>query len=119
MRTIIAGSRTILDRKLVYEILDALDFEISETICGCARGIDTMGTQWAKKKGIPTKHFPANWDKYGKKAGILRNIEMAKNADVLVLIHRNTPGSLHMLSEAKKKNLTIYEFDLSKQETLF
>ena len=108
MKTIIAGSRTVQDQRRVFEILDDLDFEITEVVCGCARGVDTMGAAWAKKCHIPVKHFPAEWDKYGKSAGYRRNAEIADYAEACVVIHKNTPGSLHMLKLAKEKGLTVY-----------
>ena len=37
-------------------------------------------------KNIKVMRFPANWKKYGKKAGPIRNETMAKNAEGLVAI---------------------------------
>lgn len=111
MKTIIAGSRTITDRRLVFDILRELDF-ITEVVCGCARGIDTLGSQWAKTQDLPVKHFPADWKKFGKSAGPIRNKQMAEYGEALVLIHKGTPGSMNMLKLAKEKGLLIREFDL-------
>ena len=109
MRTIIAGSRDIQDQRRVFEILDDLDIEITEVVCGCARGIDTFGNLWAKKNGYPVKHFPADWDKHGKSAGYIRNSEMADYAEACVVIHRDTKGSRHMLDLARRKGLVVVE----------
>lgn len=108
MKTIIAGSRTILDRRKVFEILDSYDW-VTEVISGCAKGVDTIGEEWAKKKGLPIARFPADWLKHGKKAGYLRNLEMADNAEACIVIHRNSKGSLHMLDIARKKRLRVIE----------
>lgn len=53
-------------------------------VSGKARGADTLGEQYAKEHGYSIQYFPADWERYGKAAGYLRNTEMAKNADALV-----------------------------------
>jgi len=96
MKTIIAGSRTILDFGQVEAILDLIPMP-SEVVSGGARGVDTLGERWAKKNNIPVKVFPADWKRYGKKAGFIRNVEMAKYADNAVIIWDGTSkGSKHM-----------------------
>lgn len=108
MITIIAGSRTILDRSKVFEILSEYDW-ITEVVSGCAKGVDTLGEEWARKNGLPITRFPADWLKHGKKAGYLRNVEMADYAQACIVIHRNSKGSLHMLDIARKKRLHVIE----------
>ena len=46
---------------------------------GC-RGADLLGEEYAKEHKIPLKIFPADWDTYGKRAGYLRNKQMAEYA---------------------------------------
>ena len=47
---------------------------------GGANGADKCAVMYAKDRNIETKVFLPDWDKHGKKAGILRNIEMFKYA---------------------------------------
>lgn len=49
---------------------------ITEIISGHARGADQIAEMYADEKGIPVRVFPADWDKYGKKAGYIRNKKM-------------------------------------------
>ena len=51
-----------------------------EIISGHAPGADTLGEKFAKAYGYPLKIFLAEWNKYGKAAGPIRNEEMAKYA---------------------------------------
>ena len=56
------------------------------------------------------KIFPANWDLYGKKAGYLRNIEMAnyaleKNGMLFAFWDGLSKGTKHMIDIAKKCSL--------------
>jgi SLOG family YspA-like protein len=109
MKTIIAGSRTIKDSKAV--IFAALNVYFSgklpaEVVSGCARGVDTYGEEWAKSKGVTVKRFPANWDKHGKKAGYLRNLEMGNYADQALIFwdgeSRGTRSMIEIMQKLKK-----------------
>ena len=54
--------------------------------------------------------YPADWDRYGKAAGPMRNEKMAQNADALILFwNGTTPGSASMLRLADKYGLAIRE----------
>ena len=85
LRVIVAGSRTFNDYKYLCEILDKyIPLFIEEIVCGDAAGADSMGAQWASERGFRVKHFPAQWDKYGRAAGMIRNKEMGDYADYLI-----------------------------------
>ena len=77
-------------------------------VCGKARGADTLGEQYAKEQGYAVQYFPADWDRYGKAAGYLRNTEMAKNADALVAFWDGMSlGTRHMIETAKAHGLKV------------
>lgn len=83
--------------------------EISEIVSGGALGVDKLGEKFAKKFDIPLKIMLANWKKYDKMAGMIRNREMAEYGDALILCWDGlSRGSANMLEEAKKKDLKIY-----------
>lgn len=82
-RVIVAGSRDFTDKERLYKILDNRLASIKdnvEIISGHCRGADMLGEQYAKEHGVPLVLFPANWSKYGKRAGYIRNDQMAKYA---------------------------------------
>ena len=81
-RIIVCGSRNFCDQDLFDHNMDALlsSCHNPEIISGHARGADKIGELYAKTHGIPCKIFPAQWDKYGKRAGYLRNQEMLQYA---------------------------------------
>lgn len=109
MKTIIAGSRNLNDPKLVQLAVKDCGWDITEVVCGGAKGIDTIGAGWAKENNIPVKFFPADWDTLGKRAGIMRNLEMACYADALIAIWDGiSKGTLHMITAAKQYKLRIY-----------
>lgn len=109
MKTIIAGSRDITDYSLVMEAIQESEFEISEVVSGTAKGVDRLGELWATNHKIPVKHYPADWNKYGKSAGPIRNQEMANYADALIAVwDGKSRGTKNMIDQAKEKGLKVY-----------
>lgn len=110
MKVIIAGSRDFNDYEKLKEVCDYMlsrqtDVEI---VSGAARGADILGEQYAKEKGHSLKQFPAEWDKFGKRAGYLRNEDMAKYSDALIAFwDGKSKGTEHMINLAKKHNLKV------------
>lgn len=83
MKVIVAGSRSFCDYPRLSRVLATIP-AIGEVVCGEARGADSLGRRWAEEHNIPVKSFPAQWDKYGRAAGPIRNREMGDYADYLV-----------------------------------
>lgn len=109
MRVIIAGSRSLTSPRLVDDAVEASGFLITEVISGDAPGIDRLGARWADLRGIPVRHFPADWEGKGRAAGHLRNAEMAKHADGLIAIWDGiSPGTKNMVFEATERKLAVY-----------
>jgi len=101
MKVIIAGSRSITDEKKVFKLLDDAQRyyvrKFTTVVSGGARGVDKIGEKWAELNNIEVQRFPADWDKYGKRAGIIRNNDMAKEADGLICVwDGKSRGSKHM-----------------------
>src|SRR3990172_1005722 len=110
MRTIIAGSRSIQNLRLVEEATKECGWTISEVVSGRANGVDRLGEKWAKTNGIQIKGFPANWGLHGKSAGYKRNVDMGNYAEALILVwDGSSRGSKMMLDIAKAKGIKIYE----------
>ena len=65
MKVIVAGSRNLKCKDLIFKKLDEIKNMIDEVVCGEATGVDSIGKEWAIKNGITVKSFPAEWDKYG------------------------------------------------------
>lgn len=114
-KVIVAGSRLFLDYEFLKDRLDLLlaKKEIVQIVSGTARGADTLGEKYAVEKGYHISKFPAHWDSYGKKAGYIRNEEMARYADACVIFNLdNSAGSNHMENIAVKYNLNLRVYRL-------
>lgn len=118
IRVIVAGSRTITNGKYVTTTLNNIfkNHQVECVIVGMAKGVDTIAYWWAKNRGIKVIECPADWDTHGKKAGHIRNSEMANNycANYLIAFNdyrtsKGTSGTNNMLKAAKKRGLKIME----------
>lgn len=117
---IVAGSRSFSDRSLMYKKLDYYLQNQDKILIvhGGANGADKCTAMYAKERGIKTKVFLPNWDKYGKKAGILRNIEMFEyasqfqNRGCVVFWDGKSKGTKNDIELSEKYNipLRIVEF---------
>ena len=110
-KVIIAGGRDFTDYNL---LVSSMDFYLSdvkeeiEVVCGEARGADSLGKRYALEKGYSVKSFPANWNKYGKPAGFIRNKEMAEYADAVVCFWDGVSrGTANMVNLAKEYSLPL------------
>lgn len=112
-KTIIAGGRDFMDYNLLKEKVNKILQEKKVThkiviISGCARGADTLGLRYASENAFDVEEYPADWNKYGKKAGYVRNVEMAENADALIAFwDGKSKGTKHMIDIATERNLPI------------
>lgn len=108
-RVIIAGGRDFSDYSLLSKTMDNVLTNILDditVICGKARGADTLGERYAKERGYAVQYFPADWNRYGKVAGYIRNTMMANNADALVAFwDGQSPGTRHMIQTAQSLGL--------------
>ena len=108
MKVIIAGSRGIYDYNTILEAIKKSNFNISEVVSGKAIGVDQLGERYANENNISLKLFPANWTEHGKRAGYLRNEEMAEYADALIAVWDGASrGTKHMIDIANDKQLKV------------
>lgn len=108
MRTIICGGRNYAFRNEDYELLNALHekHRFTLVLSGAARGADMYGEIWARLNNIPVERHPADWARWGKSAGPIRNSEMANLADAVVAFPGGA-GTSDMLRKAREKGLAI------------
>ncbi len=111
MKTIIAGSRYGFVAKNTFEGVESSGFEVTEVVSGGAIGVDRDGEYYAKVNQLPCTRFIPKWDELGKRAGFVRNQEMANYADALVAIwDGKSKGTEHMISCMKKLNKPTYVY---------
>lgn len=120
IKVIIAGSRNFYDYNIIedtvisYFMSRGILKENVEIISGGARGADSLGEQLAKSYGLKLTVFPAQWDTYGKAAGMIRNKEMAdyaiKDSDKAILFafwDGKSHGTKGMIDIAKRCDMEV------------
>ncbi|MBQ6706027.1 MAG: DUF2493 domain-containing protein [Clostridia bacterium] len=88
-RIVVAGCR---DYDNYYEAEEYIDSCISDmkSVCeflfisGGCRGADALGERYAREHGYEIERYPAEWEKYGRAAGPMRNRKMAEIADFII-----------------------------------
>ena len=114
-RVVVCGGTDFNDRTLCFETLSELLSEKREIeiISGHARGADALGEEYAHEHSIELTLFPADWSRYGRAAGPIRNsqmIEYAQEANALVVAFWNgkSPGTKNTIDLAKRSGIEIY-----------
>lgn len=114
MRILITGSRTWTDRDTIRKaLLDTAerctDSEPITLIHGTATGADSIAAQLALGFGWLIEAHPADWLRYGKRAGFIRNVEMvATNPDIcLAFIHNDSRGASMCADLASKAGVPL------------
>lgn len=118
-KVIVAGGRDFADYAYLKEKLDEvlgslgdLDSHLIEIISGMAKGGDTLGIRYAEEHKLTMVLYPANWKKYPRMAGILRNMNMLVTATHLVAFwDGKSHGTKHMIEIAKAKGIPVWIFD--------
>ena len=107
-RIIVCGGVDFDDYGLLKARLDELlpKYENVRLISGHARGADSLGERYAGENGFPIQVFPAEWKKYGRAAGPIRNRAMLKYAKeetpvVVAFWNGKSRGTANMLKQAK------------------
>lgn len=110
LRVLACGGRDYADREKVYEVLDEVRAAsgISVLIEGEAAGADTLAKTWALRRGVPVERYPADWTKYGRGAGPIRNQRMLdEGRPDLVVAFPGGRGTADMVDRAKAAGVPV------------
>jgi hypothetical protein len=115
IKLLICGGRDFNNFPLMIGAIEDVkkEYEIEEIVHGDYKGADALAKKYCKMFGVPEKPFPADWDKYDKAAGPIRNSEMAvycKEGDVcLAFWDGKSTGTNDMKRKAGKMGMIIKE----------
>lgn len=111
IRMLISGSRYHTNKKLISEAIEQYlgDAYIEDVIIieGGTKGADTIARQHAEEMGYEIETYPAQWDRYGKRAGSIRNQLMVDHgADIcLAFPLEGSIGTYDCIRRAKKSGI--------------
>jgi predicted Rossmann fold nucleotide-binding protein DprA/Smf involved in DNA uptake len=122
MRIIISGSREFNNYEIIEnKILDIIGKLNSnnnvEIVSGGCRGVDKCAEMFAYRNGYEFTEFPADWS-LGKRAGYLRNKQMAEyasesvNGTLISFWNMKSRGTKMMIDLARQHGLDVYIINL-------
>lgn len=111
MRLLVCGDRNWTNKELIRREVEGLRPDV--VIHGAARGADVLGGMAARELGIEVIEFPAQWEKYGRAAGPIRNQQMlGEGKPTIVFAFNNkiseSKGTKDMIRRARKAGLPVY-----------
>jgi hypothetical protein len=119
MKILVTGDREFAcfaTVKLAYHYVEHTYGPIKTVVHGAARGADQLAGMVALDRNIGVVPMPAQWNRYGKGAGPIRNQRMLDDhpdIKVVLAFHENlktSKGTKDMLSRALKKLLSVFLF---------
>lgn len=115
MRVLVCGDRHWADADKIRQRLERLPEGNVTVVEGMAPGADTLGRIEAEKLGLRVESFPANWGRYGRAAGPIRNQEMLDSSPDLVLAFHSdlsqSKGTKDMVKRARAKGVEVEVFE--------
>jgi hypothetical protein len=116
-RVLVTGSRDWTDEEFLWSVLDvaASGTRIRIVHGACPSGADLVAQAWCDLKGIEAERHPADWDRYHKAAGPIRNQEMVDlGADVCYAFFSGdgtgSKGTADCVERAEKAGIPVRKF---------
>lgn len=118
MRVLVCGGRSFSDPIRIWKTLDQIDAErggircvidgASDDVTGPYVGADYWGHQWALARNRPTVRCSADWKRFGRAAGPIRNKEMLNQQKPdLVVAFPGGNGTRHMAEVARAAGVEV------------
>lgn len=112
MRILVCGGRDFSDSNLVSKVLNEYQSHKPTIIHGAAKGADSLSNYWAYENDCDVIAYPANWDKYGKRAGYIRNVQMLNEGKPdLVIAFPGGKGTQMMINLAEAAGIPVVKIN--------
>ncbi|MDA8301927.1 MAG: DUF2493 domain-containing protein [Actinomycetota bacterium] len=120
MKVLVCGGRDFADYGWLAEVLDKLWQEAGGELLvmhGGACGADALAGSWAMSHKLPRLVFRAEWERYGRRAGPLRNQRMLDEARPdLVVAFPGGRGTADMVARALRAGVPVRRPGWAKAE---
>jgi predicted Rossmann fold nucleotide-binding protein DprA/Smf involved in DNA uptake len=111
MKVLICGSRGISEPAVVAQAVEQSGMKPTHIVSGGARGVDALARSYARSRGIEFTEYVADWDRYGKRAGFMRNCVMVGAADAVIAVwDGESPGTKHSIDYATAQGKQVFVF---------
>jgi YspA, cpYpsA-related SLOG family len=121
-RVLFCGGRDYTDRATIKAWLSKVQKQGYDTLIeGEARGADTIAREEAEKMGFTVLKFPADWTKYHRAAGPIRNRQMLIEGkpELVVAFHdvlSNSKGTKNMVETARRARVETIVISQGSEE---
>ncbi len=110
-RVLICGSRRYRNAANIERYVRGLDAG-TVVIHGGAQGADTLAGLYARRHGLKVEEYPADWGRYGRGAGSVRNRQMLDQGQPTEIVAfvadpTNSPGTANMVLQALARGLPV------------
>lgn len=110
-RVLICGSRRYRYASVIAHVVKELPSG-TVVIHGGAPGADSLADLYAHENGLAREAYPADWEKYGRGAGPVRNKQMldeGQPTEVIAFVAdpTNSPGTANMVLQALARGLPV------------
>jgi len=112
LKIAVVGSRGFNDYDYMTSILNNIE-DITLIVSGGAPGADRLAEMYADQNNINKLILKADWDKYGKSAGMIRNKDIVDNAEFIIAFWDGvSKGTKNSIDRAKKagKQVVVFKF---------
>lgn len=117
LTVLVSGSRywtTAYHIRIIYRVLSRYP-KGTILVHGAAPGVDTIAGNLGKELGFSVRPYPADWTRYGKGAGVIRNSEMLRceKPDIVLAFHDEidlSSGTKDMIKKSCAQNVKTMLF---------
>jgi hypothetical protein len=122
MRVLVCGGRTFSEADVINAALNWLKTAYPDSLHVCQggqTGADRIAYAWAMTQEIPCTTFPAQWTRFGKPAGPMRNAQMLHRfRPHLVLYAQGGRGTGDMRQKAEAAGITVVALPVAMRDLL-
>jgi len=110
MKLMVTGGRDYADDTMLRNTLDEIHHQTPVTVLihgANKKGADRLAKLWAETNKIECKPFPADWKKFHKAAGPIRNQEMVDDGPHLVVAFPGANGTADAVMRARRRGIPV------------
>ncbi len=114
MKLAVVGSRSFNNAEIFNEKMNWIinNIQVDTIVSGGAKGADSLASEFAKQHDLELIEFIPEWDKYGKKAGFIRNELIWREADFgIAFWDGKSKGTKHSFELSKKYKKPLYVYN--------
>ena len=116
MKVVVIGSRHA-PASVSRRILEELPSNVSEIVSGGAEGVDRLAERVADILGIPVRVFQPDYQRYGRRAPLVRNEQIVEYADqVLAFWDGESHGTGRTIALCIEKNRPVRVIPIPSEE---